>query len=161
MTLEPNSEMQQPDLDTFFTIKLPDKATRSPRVVRLKRSKDKLVQGCTIYIGRKVDRGGWNLPASKWANPFSVQQCGSVEKAVASYREYILKRTDLLTDLHELENAVLGCWYALKHWIARGRHFAYFFPPFSVFRYRCKPGPCHGDVLVELFNSTCLKPGKE
>tara|TARA_B110001454_G_C12722262_1_gene435234 strand:- start:4 stop:399 length:396 start_codon:yes stop_codon:yes gene_type:complete len=129
-----NSEMQQLDLDIFFTKKLPVKEGKCPRVVRLKRSKDRLVQGCTIYIGRKVDRGGWNLPASKWANPFSVQQCGSVEKAVASYREYILKRTDLLTDLHELENAVLGCWYALRHRITRACHFPYFFPPFFATR---------------------------
>lgn len=71
--------------------------------------------------------GGWNLPESKWANPFTVAQCGgSVKVAIERYREYLLKRPDLLAQIMELDGKVLGCWCKKK--------------PLD---------PCHGDVLVE------------
>ena len=94
------------------------------RIVRLKRKNGHVVQGCDVYIGRECTMGGWNLPRSKWANPFTVAKIGSMERVIALYRAYILQRPDLLRDLEELRGKVLGCW--------------------------CKPGPCHGDVLVEL-----------
>jgi uncharacterized protein DUF4326 len=95
------------------------------RVVKIQRRHGQVVQDCDIYIGRRVARGGWDLPASKWANPFSVTACGgSVEKAVTLYEEYLLNSPTLLACLPELRGKVLGCW--------------------------CKPGPCHGDVLVRL-----------
>lgn len=97
------------------------------QVVRLKRKNGKVVQGCDVYIGRRCFMGGWELQHSKWANPFSVTQCGSAKVAVSKYREMIMTRPDLLNDVKaELSGKVLGCW--------------------------CKPGPCHGDVLVELAN---------
>ncbi len=85
-----------------------------------------VVQDCDVYIGRRIARGGWDLPASKWANPFSVAQCnGSAEEAVKRYRAYLMSRPDLMACVAtELRGRVLGCW--------------------------CKPGPCHGDVLAEL-----------
>lgn len=95
-----------------------------PTVVRMKRSNGKIVQDCDVYIGRQCYMGGWKLPASKWANPFSVKSCGTVEIAVEKYRQYILERPELLNCIGELEGKRLGCW--------------------------CKPGLCHGDVLVEL-----------
>lgn len=81
-----------------------------PIVVRLRRSGGKVIQGCDIYIGRKCTMGGWNLPQSKWANPFSVNECGSVQTAVARYRNYLAGRSDLLSALGELEGKTLGCW---------------------------------------------------
>lgn len=98
----------------------------SPRVVRLKRRKGIVVQGCDIYIGRGCTLGGWNLPSSKWANPYSISSSGSVEAAILKFKEYVSKNETLLESLYELDGKVLGC--------------------------SCKPGPCHGDVLVQLFN---------
>lgn len=93
-------------------------------VVRLRRKGGRVAQGCDVYIGRAVARGGWDLPRSKWANPFSAAACGSAEEAVRRYREYLDTRPDLLAEIPALRGKVLGCW--------------------------CKPGPCHGDVLAEL-----------
>tara|TARA_B100001996_G_C18600215_1_gene569539 strand:- start:405 stop:701 length:297 start_codon:yes stop_codon:yes gene_type:complete len=70
--------------------------------------------------------GGWKLPQSIWANPFTVKQCGSVEKACEKYEEWIRTQPKLMKRLPELKGKVLGCW--------------------------CKPGPCHGDVLVRLLD---------
>lgn len=71
--------------------------------------------------------------STKWGNPYSHRP-GTVAKwivptreaALAYYRMWVLFKTDLHKQLNELENKVLGCW--------------------------CKPGPCHGDVLVNLVN---------
>ena len=72
---------------------------------------------------------------SKWGNPYSHKD-GTLAKfkvktraeAISKYREYILSNPELLNDLHELENKILGCW--------------------------CKdinnPKSCHGDILIEL-----------
>jgi hypothetical protein len=92
-------------------------------VVRIQRRHGAVVQDCDVYIGRQVSRGGWNLPASKWANPYTIAQCGSAEKAIALYEAYLLKNADLMASLGELRGKTLGCW--------------------------CKPGPCHGDVLAK------------
>lgn len=102
-----------------------------PKVVKIKRSNGQIVQDCDIYIGRRLCMGGWNLSESKWANPFTVKECGSNEEAVKKYRNYILSKPELLDSLHELSGKTLGCW--------------------------CKPNPCHGDVLVELFVKVAQK----
>lgn len=96
-------------------------------VVKIQRRNGQVVQDCDVYIGRQVSRGGWNLPNSKWANPFTVVKAGSVEKAVALFESYLLKNEELMASIGELRGKVLGCW--------------------------CKPGPCHGDVLAKLANS--------
>lgn len=100
----------------------------APTVVRIKRSKGKVEQDCTLYIGRSCYQGGWQLPASKWENPFSVSKYGR-DQALEKYREYILGNKELMDSLPELAGQVLGCW--------------------------CKPDPCHGDILVELFEKYC------
>ena len=76
-----------------------------------------------VYIGRP----------SKWGNPYSHKQgtlaefrVNSVEEAVEKYKEYLQSNDELLISLHELKGKVLGCW--------------------------CKPGLCHGDVLVDVVN---------
>ena len=85
-----------------------------------------------IYIGRP----------SKWGNPFTHIQDGktlakyivsSREDSIKAYKEWITEGDGkhLLADLNELENKVIACW--------------------------CKPKPCHGDVLLELFYSQ-IKP---
>jgi hypothetical protein len=73
-----------------------------------------------IYIGRR----GKGKPGY-FGNPFSVREHGAA--ALDKYRDYFQAR--LLTDpefkqrIGELRGKVLGCF--------------------------CKPGPCHGDVIVE------------
>lgn len=100
-------------------------------VVKLKRSKEKIIQNCDIYIGRRCNRGGWNLSQSKWANPFTIKNCGSIEIAIEKYRNYILQNKKLLESLPELKGKILGCW--------------------------CKPNKCHGDVLIELIENFTKK----
>lgn len=82
--------------------------------------------GYDVYIARKCKRGGWNLEASKWANPFKAPRDGSRHEIIEKYRRWITRGggRHLLADLHELEGKRLGCW--------------------------CAPKPCHGDVLLEL-----------
>jgi hypothetical protein len=98
-------------------------------VVKLSRKGGVVQQDCDTYIGRRVARGGWDLPQSKWSNPFRVENDSKEarEAAVAKYRSYVLSRPDLMESLHELRGMRLGCW--------------------------CKTTPdvpCHGEVLVEL-----------
>jgi hypothetical protein len=93
-------------------------------VVRIRRHKGEIVQDCDVYIGRNMFMGGWQLRRSIWANPFTVKECGSAEKACEKYEKWIRTQPELLERLPELRNKVLGCW--------------------------CKPGACHGDVLVRL-----------
>ena len=91
-------------------------------VVRIQRKKGKVVQDCDIYIGRAVYRGGWQLPKSKWANPFSVNKYGR-EKCLQLYKDYVLT-SGLIDNIEELRGKQLGCW--------------------------CHPEKCHGDVLLSL-----------
>ena len=77
-----------------------------------------------VYIGRP----------SQWGNPFTHLsgktlaqfQVATVQDAVAGYRRWVLEQPELVPALHELRGKDLICW--------------------------CKPGPCHGDVLLELAN---------
>ena len=114
-------------------------------VVRIRRKGGKIVQGCDVYIGRKVTMGGWDLKRSKWANPFKHTENdlpneisdegkdvkeGEKEEGIyqneclRKYRDYVLNSKELLDSLHELKGKSLGCW--------------------------CKPNDCHGDVLIDL-----------
>ena len=95
-----------------------------PTVVRLKRSKGKIVQDADVTITRRWSLGGWDLPQSFWANPYSVKIYGR-DEALRLYREHVLKLPNLDTELEKLSGKRLGCW--------------------------CHPEPCHGDILVELF----------
>lgn len=80
-----------------------------------------------VYIGRP----------SIWGNPYSHKdgtkaqfRVSTIQEAIEKYRDYILGNPELLSRLPELAGKTLGCW--------------------------CKPGPCHGDVLLELANSDYL-----
>jgi len=100
------------------------------RVVKMQRKNGAIVQDCDVYIGRGVYKGGWNLPKSKWHNPYPVSSCGgSAAVACQKYRDYVLREPELLASLEELDGKVLGCW--------------------------CKSEPsnaCHGDTLLELLS---------
>ena len=112
--------------------------TSRTRVVKLRRRRTgEVVQGCDVYIGRRLAMGGWNLPRSVWANPFSVRECnGSAVEAVRRYDEWIRHGDGqhLLERLEELRGKVLGCWCKVK-----------------------PDKPCHGDVLVQLLEERDAK----
>ena len=101
-----------------------------PKLVRIKRNKNGIVRSCDLYIGRACYYGGWALPQSKWHNPFTVKQYGSVEKVCEMYLEYIIN-SDLIHDLPELGGKTLGCWCD---------------PPKEMNGFYC-----HGCVLIQLY----------
>ena len=108
-----------------------------PTVVRLKRTvKDGIVQDCDVYIGREVGRGGWSLKRSPWHNPYKLPYGTKptpeqVREVLDKYEAHVRARPELMAQLLELRGKRLGCW--------------------------CKPGPCHGDVLVKLVEEVMLK----
>ena len=84
-----------------------------------KEKEKKLVVHCKrdkydVYIGR----------GSKWGNPFVIGKDGDRDEVIRKYANYILHKPELLADLHELKDKVLGCY--------------------------CAPKACHGNVLVKL-----------
>jgi len=68
---------------------------------------------------------------SKWGNPFQIGKDGTRDEVIEKFRNWILTQPNLLKDLHEIKGKTLGCW--------------------------CKPKSCHGDVLVELIETSNLK----
>jgi len=79
-----------------------------------------------IYIGRATRFTEFTV-SSKWANPFPK----SDPKCLENYRKFITQKIDQdpeTYNLEELRGKVLGCW--------------------------CKPGFCHGDVLIELMEES-------
>ena len=51
-------------------------------------------------------------------------------KCLELYEERVRSTPELIEAIWELEGVELGCW--------------------------CKPGPCHGDVLIKIFNDTFM-----
>lgn len=113
----------------FTALQVPKITTNyhTPTVVQLKRRKGVVVQDCDVYIGRRMTMGGWNLPQSDWANPFK----GAT--ACPEYEAWIRTQPQLLARLSELSGKCLGCWCVDK------------------------PQPCHGQVLVKLFQELVLQ----
>lgn len=68
---------------------------------------------------------------SKWGNPFHIGIDGTREEVIEKFRNWIITQPKLLKDLHEIKGKTLGCW--------------------------CKPKVCHGDILVELIETSNLK----
>jgi Domain of unknown function (DUF4326) len=86
---------------------------------------------------------GWRLAANtvivsrptKWGNPFRIGVHGTREECVRQFRSFIVsndpRARSLRQSLGELRGKDLACW--------------------------CPPGPCHGDVLIEMANRPELK----
>lgn len=110
-----------------FFVKINRASKRRDYLVKMKRTKERIIQGCDVYIGRRLNMGEWKLEQSKWANPFKVPKDGNLSEVLRKYKEYVLKNEDLMKSLPELKDKVLGCW--------------------------CKPNKCHGDVLLELLHN--------
>lgn len=96
------------------------------KVVNLKKISCKWDE--TVYIGRK--NVTWNLPLSKWHNPFVCSDESLRAMVIIAYEDYIRKTPELWNSLEELEGKTLACW--------------------------CKPKACHGDVLIKLLNEKKL-----
>jgi hypothetical protein len=77
-----------------------------------------------VYIGRRNAR--YRLPASKWANPFSIRRETDREAVIETYERWLQQEPHLMAALHELSGLDIVCW--------------------------CAPLPCHGDVLLRLAN---------
>ena len=96
--IDPTNEIVKPKKRTYF----------EPRttVVKLKRKNGKVIQSCDVYIGRTCTMGGWNLPQSKWHNPFPVSQYGihTLEK----FRQYISSNDKLMSEIEQLRGKTLG-----------------------------------------------------
>ena len=69
-----------------------------------------------VYIGRP----------EKWGNPFTIGKDGNRGEVIEKYINWLESQPELLNDVHELKDKVLGCW--------------------------CTPKACHGDVLAEIAN---------
>ncbi|MDE2020240.1 MAG: DUF4326 domain-containing protein [Patescibacteria group bacterium] len=85
-------------------------------------------------IQRKRTRG-WRMPLGaiyvgrpgKWGNPYTAQDCGTIEAALALYEEKVVEYIGLEEIRRELRGKDLACW--------------------------CKIGsPCHADILLKLAN---------
>src|SRR5579872_609489 len=122
----------------------------STNVVRIRRKGGIIVQDCDIYIGRAQNQGGWNLPASKWGNPFKIGVDGSLEEILRKYEAYV-RSGPLWDQLEELQGKRLGCWcYNSTDTLSPLLHGK--MPETgdrtidsSISRFRC-----HGDVLIKL-----------
>lgn len=68
---------------------------------------------------------------SKWGNPFQIGKDGTRDEVIEKFKNWIITQPKLLDDLHEIKGKTLGCW--------------------------CKPKRCHGDVLVELIETSNIK----
>ena len=72
---------------------------------------------------------GWR--PTKWGNPFRIDMHGTREECVRQFASFIVsddpKARSLRQSLAELRGKDLACW--------------------------CPPGPCHGDVLIEMANN--------
>ncbi len=106
-----------------------------PKVVCLKKRKGEIVQDCDIYIGRAMYMGGWQLPTSKWANPFRLKDYNNnLDLVLQKYEEYIRSKPDLISALPELSGKILGCW-------CRGKR---------------DDDRCHGDILAKLYQEILI-----
>lgn len=81
-----------------------------------------------VYVGRPLDKGGWDLPGHPLANPFPLTRGTTRADVVERYRAWLADQPDLVArHLPALRGKLLGCW--------------------------CPAGqPCHARVLAELLN---------
>jgi hypothetical protein len=95
-----------------------------PKVINLRGRAPRVVPEGAVYVGGRIKRGGWDLPQSKWANPFKIGRDGTREEVLAQYERWLRAAPGLMAALPELRDRDLACW--------------------------CAPEPCHGDLLLRL-----------
>ena len=99
-----------------------------PLILNL-RGRGGIVPAGAVYVGGRLYRGPWRLPASKWANPFKIPRDDDDmrDEVIARYRDWLQQQPELMAALSELRGKDLACW--------------------------CAPKRCHAEVLRELANS--------
>jgi hypothetical protein len=97
---------------------------RGTTVVNLKGHRDDPAFADVVYVGRAMHRGGWHLDASPLANPFRPGEDGTRTEVMSKYRDYLLRRPNLVALARDLRGRRLGCW--------------------------CLPEPCHAEVIAEI-----------
>jgi len=113
-------------MDFFESFRGKPKYDHKIRVVHFKK------EPYDIYIGR--------LPMNKynkWAYPRELrdkQKGKTRSEIIQAYEEYLTSNKELMNDLHELKDKVLGCW--CKDEGGGGKS-------------------CHGDILVKWVKKTC------
>lgn len=88
-----------------------------------------------VYVGPAMPK--YNLPASKWANPYVIGWHGNREEVIRRYKDYLFETewtTGLLLMINELRGKDLVCW--CHTWDGQGNN----------------PQYCHADILLELAN---------
>jgi len=78
-----------------------------------------------VYIGRA--NAAYRLPASKWSNPFIIDEQHSREQVIKQYHKRLLASPDLMAALPELDGKILVGFD--------------------------RPDTCHGDVLVHVLTN--------
>lgn len=74
-----------------------------PNVVRIRRNKGNVVQGCELYISKECMSGGWNTSRSKWYNQ-------DLKNEPEDYMKWIHENKKLNSSIYELVGQMLGCW---------------------------------------------------
>jgi hypothetical protein len=62
------------------------------KVLSLRGRWPRVVPEGAVHIGDRLKRGGWNLPASKWANPFKIVRDGARDEVIEKYRDWLLEQ---------------------------------------------------------------------
>ena len=104
--------------------------TNEPRVINIRDAPTDWIRDPRyVYIGRWHRSARYGfIPVSKWCNPFKCDR----DRAITKFRAYLMGNKTLLNDIPELKNKILVCW--------------------------CKPRPCHGDVIKDVYLSLFSKP---
>ena len=77
------------------------------------------------YIGRDMSFYIKGAKGSKFANLYPVKKYGR-DKCLEMFENNLRNSLDLCNSIKELEGCILGCF--------------------------CKPEPCHGDIIIKIFN---------
>lgn len=106
-----NVEAKTPNIEVK-TRRTPTKIPRIElKIVNITgRSKDSKFLKEVLYVGRSVNKGGWDLPKTKWSNPFPITGTCTREESIRRFKNYIIQKEELVMDLHSLKDKVLGCW---------------------------------------------------
>jgi hypothetical protein len=97
-----------------------------------------------VYIGREAHYNGWTLTASKWANPYKVNEYNTLTEVLDKYREYLYGQPKLMKAIPELIGKRLMCWC----WNEKRKLGGIV----STLPLVHQPLRCHGDILAKLAN---------
>jgi hypothetical protein len=132
---DPSKELIPPPLDKKC----------KPIPVCLKRTKkDGIVQG-GLYVGRRFKMGDWDVPASRFGNPFKYDSpdpatnVTSVEDLRVKYRNHIMSDPEKVAQLPNLLGERIACWCIGK---------------------KEKDGRiCHARILADIVEEVCMSNG--